>query len=105
MDGLIQFSTLLVIIAISFFAGVFAIYGVMVYKIWTNDDANDDSNIGNPVDALNHFVLHPTDYQHVYYLTPLQLASIKREFPNWLLKRPLWYMDKDKYSQILKVRP
>lgn len=99
-------ATLLWVIAISFITGVSVMYIFMVWKIWKNDDSNDDSNIGNPVDALNHFVLHGRDFQHVYYLSLEEVARVEQELQIPMGgRRPLWYMDKDKYSQILKTRP
>lgn len=104
MDIAIQYTTLLVVIVTSFFAGVLSLYGLMVYKIWKNDDA-DDSNVTNPVRVLNHLILHKFDFLKMVYLTDEQMAAIKKAFPDWLLKRPFWYWDKDEYSQVVKTRP
>lgn len=101
---MIQYTTLAIIVAISFFAGVLAMYALMIYKIWQNDDA-DDSNVTNPVRVLNHLILHRFDFLRMFYLSDRQLLEITKAFPDWTLSRPFWYWDKDEYSEVVRTRP
>jgi hypothetical protein len=89
-----------------FILGALALYALEVYRIWSSDDSNDDSNINNPARALNHFIIHAKDFQHAYYLSPEEVAAIEQELGIKLGgRRPFWYMDKDEYSQVVKTRP
>ena len=97
--------TILIIIAGSFLAGALTLYAIMVKRIWDNSPHNDDSNATNPVRALNHFVLHPIDYRKMFYLPDHYLIRITEALPDLVLHRPLWYMDKDEYSEVVKTRP
>lgn len=93
-------------VVVSFIMGALSLYGYMVKRVWDNDDAADDSNIGNPARALNHFVLHGRDFQHAYYLSPQDVTRIEQELDIPLGgRRPFWYHDKDEYSEVVKTRP
>lgn len=97
---------ILVTFASAFLLGALVLYGVMVKKIWSNDDAGDDSNITNPVRVLNHVILHGRDFGHVYYLSPEEVTRVEQELGIPMGgRRPFWYHDKDEYSEIVKTRP
>ena len=90
--------------ASGFLLGALFLYGLMVYKIWKNDDS-DDSNVTNPVRVLNHLILHKFDFLKMYYLTPLQHRYLLDNDPTYRPKRPFWYWDKDEYSEVVRTRP
>lgn len=100
-------AAVLIVFGAGFLIGAVGLYVLMVRRIWTNDDRNDDSNFNNPSRALNHFVLHPCDYQRMYYLSREQFAEIAKHLPELAtsLKRPLWYMGEDEFEGVVKSRP
>lgn len=101
-----QSLAVLLIFGGAFLLGALTLYGYMVKRIWENDDSADDSNINNPVRALNHFVLHGRDFEHAYYLSREEVARIEQELGIPMGgRRPFWYHDKDEYSEVVKTRP
>ena len=101
-----QAIALIMIVAVSFICGVFALLGYMLWRIMDNPNM-DDSNINNAERILSHVVLHPHDFSKMYYLTDAQIMRLKTTQTAYddELQRPFWYADKDEFSEVVQTRP
>lgn len=94
------------LLPVSFLLGAFVLFGVMVWKIWTNDDVDtlfDDSNVHNPVRVLTGTVLHPKDLNRQFILDDKAIQILKDE--GYQMRSVYWYIDKDEFSQVVRTRP
>ncbi len=83
--------------------------GLIVYMLWRimRNKGMDKSNVTNAARILDHVVLHPNDFGKMYYLTGEQILALEQlsTYPETLLKRPFWYVNKDELSEVVKTRP
>jgi len=96
----------LVALPTSFILGAVVLFGVMVWKIWTNDDKDtlfDDSNVHNPVRVITSTVLHPKDLNRQFILPDEAIKILKDA--GYQMRSVYWYIDKDEFSQVVKTRP
>lgn len=70
-----------------FLLGIMSLFG---YAFWRGRKKTwDDSNLVNPLRFYAHVILHPDDFEKMYYSDG---------------RKPFWYLSKDEFSEVVKTR-
>lgn len=101
-----QAIAIMMIIGVSFVAGIVTFLAYLLYRMMSNPGW-DDSNITNALRLLTHVALHPEDFGKMYYLSSEQVLVIKTNsiYTDKDLRRPFWYVSEDELSEVVKTRP
>ena len=100
-----QAIAIILILLAGMVVGVVGLLGYMVHRMMSNEGW-DDSNITNALRLLSHVVMHPQEFERMFYIDKDQWEAIAGYSPILAssLRRPFWYVDKDELSEVVDTR-